>query len=99
MIRRKKRKSPRIKNTSRQSQYEDIRWKEKREKIFKRDNYKCQSPKCEGLTNELHCHHIRYTRGDLWDTPDELLISLCVTCHSLAHGRHLGRKVVIKRKK
>lgn len=62
------------------SQYLDPRWQKKRLKIFERDNFTCQ--KCFETDITLHLHHRRYLRdADVWDCPDELLITLCAKCH------------------
>ncbi len=86
---------------SRQQQYEDPRWKAKRERIFQRDGYKCQHPRCkhkEGDHYELCCHHKKYnSNGMLWEVPDEWLITWCVYIHGVHHGRDLSRK--LKKKK
>lgn len=103
MIRRKTRKSPRTKNSSRLSQrqkeYESIEWKTLREEIFRRDKYTCTQPGCDGTCKELHCHHDKYIRNlPIWMTPKEYLRTVCVVCHSLLHHRNLSRNLHKKKK-
>lgn len=62
----------------------DPRWLEKRESILERDNYKCQDCLCKG--SELHVHHKKYIDGRMpWEYPNELLITLCGSCHKRVH--------------
>ena len=56
----------------------DPRWIEKRFAIFKRDDYKCRD--C-GSEEDLQVHHCYY-RGNPWDVEDDLLLTLCETCHA-----------------
>ena len=55
-------------------------WQKKRLFLLARDSWKCQMCGCE---NEmLSVHHRHYLVGrDPWDYPDELLVTLCDTCH------------------
>lgn len=68
----------------------DIRWKDKRTKILKRDYYKCRH--C-GSTHKLQVHHKYYNKypneklAMPWDYPDNALITLCDDCHRLEHER------------
>lgn len=60
----------------------DPRWQKKRLEIFNRDNWCCQS--CYDNQSTLHCHHLIYIpRRDPWDYPNDLLITLCESCHDL----------------
>lgn len=58
----------------------DPRWKSKRQEILERDGHKCRE--CLRDDEVLHVHHVMY-RGyiDPWDYPNEMLITLCQTCH------------------
>jgi len=56
----------------------DPRWQKKRLKIMERDNFSCQF--CQSKTDTLNVHHIAY-EGEPWDAKDELLITLCESCH------------------
>ena len=74
-------------------------WKRKREKILKRDNYKCQW--C-GSTKELQVHHKYYEkyhdgRVNAWDYPDRCLITLCKRCHEKCHQKYKVKTYYIKR--
>lgn len=67
--------------------YKSARWKRKRERILKRDNYLCQWCKRYGRTVEASTvHHIKHA-----DEYPELafidnnLVSLCTGCHNKAH--------------
>ena len=97
MKRRTKRVSPRDRNSHRavyrQSEYESPEWRAKREEIFKRDNYTCQWKGCDHTSTELHCHHTKYFRGHIADTPEQYLITVCVVCHSRIHNRNLSRNL------
>ena len=72
--------------------YEDLlkteEWKDKRDTILKRDDYKCRF--C-GKACNLQVHHkyySRYPNGQLaypWNYPDEALITLCNVCHKKVH--------------
>ena len=70
-----------------QEQLQDIRWKKKRNKIFKRDEYKCTV--C-GSDNQLRVHHTYYTkqRSNPWEYPDNSLLTLCNECHEKYHKEH-----------
>lgn len=56
-------------------------WRKRRLLILKRDNYQCQ--RC-GSAKQLRVHHIHYPEN-YGEEPDEDLITLCDTCHSLVH--------------
>ena len=69
----------------------DERWKEKREKILKRDGYKCRW--C-GSIDRLQVHHKYYnkypdgSRVRAWDYPDDALMVLCDDCHKKYHSKY-----------
>ena len=56
-------------------------WKLIREKILKRDNYKCTNPKCKSSEN-LAVHHIDRNKENNSETN---LITLCNKCHLKEH--------------
>jgi 5-methylcytosine-specific restriction endonuclease McrA len=58
---------------------QDPRWAVKRRKIMTRDNFTCRD--CKTAGKRVQVHHCHYTRGNPWDTPDELLLTLCEDCH------------------
>jgi 5-methylcytosine-specific restriction endonuclease McrA len=67
-------------------------WKLKREEILKRDHYKCVV--CRSVTI-LQVHHRQYHfivsehKFRLpWDYPDQLLITLCESCHKRGHSKY-----------
>lgn len=69
--------------------YKSIKWKHKREIIFKRDEYLCQECKRYGKTTSATIVHHIYP---LEQKPElglvnENLISLCNTCHDKMHNR------------
>lgn len=65
-------------------QLADSRWLKKKNEILERDNYTCLH--C-GRTSNLNVHHLSYEKGKLaWDYPNEKLITLCKSCHSMYHG-------------
>lgn len=61
----------------------DPRWQKKKDKILRRDNYKCRLCKKQG---RLNVHHLEYLE-EPWDAPDNCLITLCKECHDWEHGR------------
>jgi 5-methylcytosine-specific restriction enzyme A len=70
--------------------YKTTRWKSKREKVLKRDEYRCRECRRYGKTTEATTvHHINplLVRPDLrlesWN-----LISLCGKCHEKMHDRN-----------
>lgn len=73
--------------------YDDLlktdEWKNKRDKILKRDNYTCKH--CGKTNGILQVHHKYYnvypngTRPKPWDYPDDVLITLCDDCHKRVH--------------
>ena len=61
--------------------YSSIEWARTRERIFKRDNYRCRISSCH---NAAECvHHIVYDR--FGEEHDFDLISLCQDCHKDVH--------------
>ena len=66
-------------------------WRNKREKILKRDNYRCVY--CGRRHAKLHVHHKYYSAYpngalvDPWNYPDDALITLCAYCHQRVHAR------------
>ena len=57
----------------------DIRWQKKRLQVLERDGWRCRDCGCKDQT--LHVHHCHYERGGPWQTPNDLLMSLCEDCH------------------
>lgn len=58
----------------------DPRWQKKRLEIFKRDGWCCQ--KCFDNQSTLHVHHRIYEPDkEPWEYDDDLLVTLCDTCH------------------
>ena len=73
--------------------YEELlrtpQWKQKREKILRRDKYECR---CCGSTYSLQVHHRQYhtcqstgERKEPWVYEDKYLITLCNHCHKIGH--------------
>ena len=60
----------------------DPRWQKLRLEILQRDNFTCLA--CCLKENELHVHHLRYARGNPWESAHEDLVSLCKRCHKEA---------------
>lgn len=64
------------------------KWKNKRQQILERDNYKCVY--C-GSTDNLQVHHTYYLiyenneKVKPWNYPDGALITLCDNCHKNLH--------------
>lgn len=63
---------------------QDDRWIQKRNVIYKRDNYRCL--RC-GIGNKtLHVHHKVYIRNAFpWDIDDRHLMTVCSNCHESIH--------------
>ena len=61
----------------------DPRWQKKRLKIFNRDNFTCVE--CGDTETTLHIHHKEYKDSEIWDYPNESLITLCENCHRKKH--------------
>lgn len=62
----------------------DPRWQKKRLEILDRDNWTCQS--CFDTESTLHVHHLEYRQGnDPWDYTNNLLCTLCESCHAFEH--------------
>jgi len=58
----------------------DPRWQKKRLSILNRDEFKCTL--CGDDQSCLHVHHTYYKNGvDIWDYPDESLLTHCEYCH------------------
>lgn len=57
----------------------DPRWQKKRLEVMQRDGFKCRD--CGSVKNTLHVHHCAYRGKTPWDTPIELLLTVCENCH------------------
>jgi 5-methylcytosine-specific restriction endonuclease McrA len=57
----------------------DPKWQRKRLLIMERDGFQCRD--CKAAEKTLHVHHCHYCKGNPWETPDELLLTLCTDCH------------------
>ena len=73
--------------------YNSTKWKNKRERILKRDGYVCQNCKRFGKTVEATAvHHIQhYETNPELGLVDSNLISLCNKCHNEAHPERAAR--------
>lgn len=56
-----------------------------RKLILERDEYKCQDPNCEHLSDILDCHHIDYDKKN--NNPANLII-LCKKCHMKTYPKN-----------
>jgi len=54
-----------------------------RHQILRRDSWRCQS--CGAMSN-LEVHHKEF-RSHSGDDSEENLITMCSSCHAIAHGR------------
>lgn len=62
-------------------------WRELREKVLIRDNYRCNKCKCYPSNNKpLHIHHI-IERCQWWEDSLDNLIALCQSCHNEIHSK------------
>ena len=71
----------------------DVRWREKRQEIIIRDEYKCVI--CSS-TESLEVHHRQYhffkrvkKYKEPWEYPSNLLITLCKSCHKRGHEQYV----------
>lgn len=75
-------------------------WSDKRDKILKRDGFKCT--KC-GCNKNLQAHHKYYVNGKkAWEYPNKALTTLCKPCHHLEHNitdENHTKKVKVKVKR
>ena len=66
-------------------QYKDPRWQKKRLQILERDEFTCHD--CGDTKSTLHAHHLFYSQGKkIWEYNDDLLLTLCETCHEMVHS-------------
>lgn len=65
-----------------------LEWKNKKEKILRRDWYTCKKCGYVGIEGDgdLHVHHLWYY-GRPWDVPDTALVTLCNNCHKKIHKK------------
>ena len=59
----------------------DPRWQKKRLEVMQRHGFKCKD--CGSTENTLHVHHCGYRGKTPWETPIELLLTVCESCHKL----------------
>jgi len=65
-------------------------WQDRAHQIKTRDNLKCQTFDCTTPNDILQVHHLDYFNfRDPWNYPDDLLITLCKTCHTKENHRYL----------
>jgi 5-methylcytosine-specific restriction endonuclease McrA len=57
----------------------DPRWQKKRLRVMERDKFECRD--CGATDKSLQVHHCKYSKGEPWDTDDQLLMTLCDDCH------------------
>lgn len=57
----------------------DPRWQKLRLQVFERDDFRCTN--CYSDTKTLNVHHIHYKGNNPWETPINLLTTLCESCH------------------
>jgi len=64
------------------SQYLHPKWQKKRLEILERDGFMCIN--CSDIESTLHVHHKYYLPDtDVWNYPNESLVTLCNQCHAL----------------
>lgn len=87
---------PKGKKTLYDEKLSDLKWKERRKQILKRDHYQCQW--C-GNKDNLQIHHKYYSKYpdgkkcEPWDYPDEAFITLCDEYHKKAHNKKKSRSI------
>jgi 5-methylcytosine-specific restriction endonuclease McrA len=76
---------------------QDPKWKIKASYIRKRDNHTCC--RCGKKSHRLQVHHKKYIDGLMpWEYENDLLESLCSTCHKKEHNIKTKKKKIIKPK-
>jgi 5-methylcytosine-specific restriction endonuclease McrA len=76
---------------------QDPKWKIKASYIRKRDNHMCC--RCGKKSHRLQVHHKKYIDGLMpWEYENDLLESLCSTCHKKEHNIKPKKKKVTKPK-
>ena len=76
---------------------QDSKWKIKASYIRKRDNHTCC--RCGKKSHRLQVHHKKYIDGLMpWEYENDLLESLCSTCHKKEHNIKPKKKKIIKPK-
>ena len=68
------------KDSSYSEKLKDPRWQKKRLRIFQRDHWTCQVDYDTESTLEIH-HKTYLKDANPWDYPDDILITLCGSCH------------------
>ena len=68
-----------------------------RDKVFKRDRYKCQFPTCGKVGGSIQAHHIK----PKYKYPEQIFdvengITLCWGCHNRLHKKELVEKYAAK---
>lgn len=77
-----KKRSEKVRSSKEYEEYiKSNEWQETRQRIFKRDNYRCV--KC-GASKNLQVHHITYE--NLGVEKDADLVTLCEKCHNGTHN-------------
>lgn len=72
----------------------DRRWLNKRTEILIRDGFSCVE--CRKENSNLEVHHLDYIYGiEPWDYPNDMLVSLCPTCHEKERARTKVEKVLL----
>lgn len=65
-------------------------WQDRSHQIKTRDNLKCQAFNCTTPNSILQVHHLDYISNvDPWNYPDDMLITLCSSCHKKENTRYL----------
>lgn len=76
----------------------DPRWQKRRLEILSRSDFTCEDPGCGNKEETLHVHHLDYlSNAEPWEYPDEYLMVLCESCHTIvSEFRPLYEKEIIK---
>jgi hypothetical protein len=66
-----------------------VEWDEKRRSVLSRDGHKCRKCSCSGAEYRLEVHHEHYILDRVpWNYPEELLVTMCQSCHQRLHDQH-----------
>jgi len=79
-----------------QDDMKDVMWQKRRLLILERDKWKCQESRCTGKSTKLEVHHLDYIPDKkIWEYPDDMLLTLCSTCHNKEQERPPAEKMLL----
>lgn len=70
----------------------DPRWQKKRLEIFERDGFCCVY--CFDDSSMLSVHHLYYDKKNPWESDNDILVTLCESCHNMESDFSINRSFV-----